>query len=101
MTMTARFHRSARGYGGWQAPSWVTEALCAQADPDAWFPKRGDTPTAAFAERICAACPVRVQCLDYALAGADTWEGHSWGIWGGTTPRERQMIRRSQQAQAA
>jgi len=38
------------------------------------------------AKRICAVCPVRAQCLDYALSGADTWHGITTGIWGGTNP---------------
>ena len=44
---------------------WTESALCAQADPDAWFPDRGRI--AAAARRICGTCPVRAQCLDYAL----------------------------------
>jgi WhiB family transcriptional regulator, redox-sensing transcriptional regulator len=78
---------------------WAEQAQCAQADPDAWFPGKGET--AAVAKRICAACPVRAQCLDYALSGADTWGGIATGIWGGTTPRERTLLRRSRKAAAA
>ena len=77
---------------------WAEQALCAQADPDAWFPDKGQQ--AVIAKRICAACKVRVQCLDYALAGADTWSGIATGIWGGTTPRERALLRRSRKAAA-
>jgi WhiB family transcriptional regulator, redox-sensing transcriptional regulator len=78
---------------------WTELALCAQADPDAWFPERGRI--AAMAKSICGACPVRAQCLDYALSGADTWHGISTGIWGGTTPRERAILRRARKAAAA
>jgi WhiB family redox-sensing transcriptional regulator len=81
--------------------TWAGQALCAQADPDAWFPDRGQHALAAIARRICAACPVRSECLDYALAGADTWAGISSGIWGGTTPRERAPIRQARKADAA
>ena len=80
---------------------WANDALCAQADPDAWFPDRGNYALAALAKRICAACPVRAQCLNYALAGADAWGGIATGIWGGTTPRERDLLRRSRKAAAA
>jgi WhiB family redox-sensing transcriptional regulator len=52
---------------------WAERALCAQADPDTWYP--GNHAQAAAAKRICAACPVRAQCLQYALSGADTWRG--------------------------
>jgi WhiB family transcriptional regulator, redox-sensing transcriptional regulator len=69
---------------------WAEQALCAQADPDAWFPDKGGST--ALAKLICAACPVRAQCLDYALSGADTWGGIA-RIWGGTTPRERAQLR--------
>lgn len=79
--------------------AWAEQALCAQADPDAWFPEQGRT--AAIARRICAACPVRLQCLDYAMAGADTWGGISTGIWGGTTPGERAALRQARKAAAA
>jgi WhiB family transcriptional regulator, redox-sensing transcriptional regulator len=73
---------------------WAERALCAQADPDAWFPERGQHALAEIAARICGRCPVRAQCLDYALSGADTWGGIATGIWGGTTPQERDQLRR-------
>jgi hypothetical protein len=52
---------------------WAERALCAQADPDAWFPDKGHRELTQLAKRICILCPVRAQCLEYALAGADTW----------------------------
>jgi WhiB family redox-sensing transcriptional regulator len=80
---------------------WAERALCAQADPDSWFPDRGHCDLARIAMRICAHCPVRGQCLDYALSGADTWGGIATGIWGGTTPKERDRLRRQRKAAAA
>jgi WhiB family transcriptional regulator, redox-sensing transcriptional regulator len=80
---------------------WAERALCAQADPDTWFPETSRGDLAAIATRICGYCPVRTQCLDYALAGADTWAGIATGIWGGTTPRERGHLRRHRKAIAA
>jgi WhiB family redox-sensing transcriptional regulator len=80
---------------------WAEDALCAQADPDFWFPSHGQHKLGEKAKRICAACPVRVPCLDYALAGADTWGGFVSGIWGGTTPREREQLRQARKAAAA
>ena len=77
---------------------WAERALCAQADPDAWYPEHHAQP---WAKRICAACPVRAQCLEYALSGADTWRGITTGIWGGTTPRERSRLRQARKAAAA
>ena len=80
---------------------WAERALCAQADPDAWFPTKGQHAIAKTATRICRQCPVRVQCLDYALSGADTWGGYATGIWGGTTPHERDRLRQQRKAVAA
>jgi WhiB family redox-sensing transcriptional regulator len=79
--------------------AWTEFALCAQADPDAWFPDKGGS--SAIAKGICTACPVRLECLDYALSGGDTWGGISAGIWGGTTPCERAALRRERKAAAA
>jgi WhiB family redox-sensing transcriptional regulator len=80
---------------------WTEQALCAQADPDAWFPAKGQHASAKAAMRICRQCPVRGQCLDYALSGADTWGGIATGIWGGTTPHERGQLRQQRKAVAA
>lgn len=80
---------------------WAEQALCAQADPDAWFPDQGRGDLVTAARRICGRCPVRAQCLDYALSGADTWAGVATGIWGGTTARERGQLRRAIKAAAA
>jgi WhiB family redox-sensing transcriptional regulator len=73
--------------------------LCAQADSDAWFPDKGGATE--LARRICGGCPVRAECLEWALSGADTWGGISTGIWGGTTARERAALRRARKAAAA
>lgn len=65
--------------------SWRDAALCAQADPDAWFPERGESNLPA--KRICAACEVRAECLDFALEN-----GERFGIWGGTSEAQRRRI---------
>jgi WhiB family redox-sensing transcriptional regulator len=80
---------------------WAKRALCAQADPDAWFPGNGHRELTQLAKRICARCPVRAQCLEYALSVADTWGGIATGIWGGTTPQERDQLRQQRKAVAA
>jgi len=64
---------------------WRKEALCAQADPERWFPDKGGNPRPAQA--ICAICPVREECLADALANNETY-----GIWGGKTARQRQEL---------
>lgn len=62
--------------------TWWDGSLCAQADPEAFFPEKGGSTK--DAKRICSSCESRVECLDYAL---ETGERH--GIWGGFSPRER------------
>lgn len=69
--------------------SWKDYALCAQADPDAWFPEKGKN--CAAVRRICFRCPVRAQCLNYGLD-----EEH--GIWGGLTRDERRRLRQEEKA---
>ena len=65
---------------------WQERALCAQADPEAFFPEKGG-PTHT-AKRVCAACEVRPECLDHALANNERF-----GIWGGMSERERRKHR--------
>ena len=67
-------------------PQWWFSALCRGIDPDLWFPERGEVTT--LAKAVCAECPVRQPCLEYALANS---ERH--GIWGGKSERERRTIR--------
>lgn len=69
---------------------WTENAICAQADPEVWFPEQGRT--AAEARRICANCPVAVECLEYALKHNI---GH--GVWGGFSERERNTMKREPQ----
>jgi WhiB family redox-sensing transcriptional regulator len=64
---------------------WQAYALCAQVGPGPFYPEKGENAT--DAKRICAACPVQPDCLDWALA---TREPH--GIWGGTSERERRKL---------
>ena len=69
--------------------SWMMDALCAEADPDAWFPEQGGNPRPA--KRICAVCDVREQCLEYALRREREGRGDQ-GIWGGMSRIERLMM---------
>jgi WhiB family redox-sensing transcriptional regulator len=71
--------------------AWRTQAACRGLDPELFYPKRG-TRTAP-ARKVCAACPVRADCLEYALANFE-----KDGIWGGTTGKERRAIRRTRRA---
>ena len=69
------------------ARGWAARALCAGFDPEAFFPP-GDAP-AAEARAICAACPVRGQCLAYPVTADEPF-----GTWGGLDPRRRRTLRR-------
>ncbi len=66
---------------------WQERALCAQTDPEAFFPEKGGSTREA--KRICMGCEVRDECLDYALA-----HDERFGIWGGLSERERRRIKR-------
>lgn len=73
---------------------WRAFALCARFDPNLWF-----APGAIEhkeAKRICRDCPVRRDCLAYAM---ETPVDH--GIWGGMTERERRRQRRRALAAAS
>src|SRR6476620_3420815 len=66
---------------------WQERALCAQTDPEAFFPEKGGSTREA--KRICLGCEVRDECLDYALA-----HDERFGIWGGLTEQERRRLKR-------
>jgi WhiB family redox-sensing transcriptional regulator len=70
--------------------SWRLQALCAGKPAEWWYPERGG----AFVElelskALCRSCPVRRQCLDYALATHQTE-----GVWGGMSVGERRRLHR-------
>lgn len=78
---------------------WRHSAKCRDEDPELWF-----APTtyaagkvdANRAKSICAACPVRQSCEDWAI---ETQQG--WGIWGGLDEDERRSIRRREHRRGA
>lgn len=72
---------------GWELEPtpWARDAACAGTDPDRWFPGKGANLKPAKA--VCAGCPVRQECLEYALA----WNIAD-GIWGGLSARERRGL---------
>jgi WhiB family transcriptional regulator, redox-sensing transcriptional regulator len=67
------------------AARWRRQAACRGTDLDLFYPERGQT--AEPARQVCAACPVRQPCLEYALSNRITH-----GIWGGLTERERRPL---------
>jgi WhiB family redox-sensing transcriptional regulator len=68
------------------AARWRELAACRGADLDLFFPGRGESAEAA--QRVCARCPVRPPCLDYAISNRIVH-----GVWGGLTERERRALR--------
>ena len=70
---------------------WWSLAACQSADPELFFPISGAGPAlgqVARAKAVCAACPVRSDCLRYALTA-----GPLQGVWGGLTEEERRLQR--------
>ena len=70
---------------------WRSRGACRTADPDLFFPASSTAMSnlqLRQAKIICGRCPVRRQCLDFALA---THQVH--GVWGGTSERERTRMR--------
>lgn len=70
-----------------QPVEWQAEARCSEVDPEIFFPERGGSSKAA--RSVCNGCSVRTQCLEYALNNKE-----QFGIWGGTSERERRRLRR-------
>lgn len=73
------------------------EPACSQTDPELFFPVETELGFGGImakyisiesAKKICDSCPLKVQCLEYALLNNEI------GIWGGTTERQREEIKR-------
>ena len=67
--------------------SWQERGLCAQTDPEAFFPEKGGSTREA--KKVCLGCDVRGDCLEYALA-----HDERFGIWGGLSERERRRLKK-------
>lgn len=81
---------------------WQDEALCREYDPAYFFPEtRGAARTQErFAVTVCAACPVSAECLNLRLS-LDRSVFADVGVWGGTTPKQRETIRTRQRRKAS
>lgn len=69
-------------------PDWRDRALCAQTDPEAFFPEKGGSSREA--KKVCRNCEVRPECLQDALR-----RGERFGVWGGLTEGERRKLARA------
>jgi WhiB family transcriptional regulator, redox-sensing transcriptional regulator len=74
--------------------AWQNRALCAETDPEAFFPEKGGSVREA--KRVCRDCEVRAECLEYALATDERF-----GIWGGLSERERRRLKRASREELA
>jgi hypothetical protein len=66
---------------------WRASGDCASVDPELWYPEKGGSVREA--KRICGGCPIKVECLAWALDHAETF-----GVWGGLSERERRRLKR-------
>jgi WhiB family redox-sensing transcriptional regulator len=66
----------------------MEQGACRGCDPALFFPERGEN--GGQAKLICSVCPVRVECLDHALASHERY-----GVWGGQTDKERRAEARA------
>lgn len=72
--------------------NWRSSAACRTEDPDLFFPIGTSGPALMQTEQakaVCRRCPVREQCLEWALE-----TGQSIGVWGGTSETERRALKR-------
>jgi WhiB family redox-sensing transcriptional regulator len=77
----------------WDVSAWRGRSACRDSDPDIFFPIGSSGPAVEqieTARRICAACPVGTECIEFALE-----TNQEAGIWGGTTEDERRRLRKS------
>lgn len=63
-----------------ERPDWHQHAACRGMNPNLFFPGRGEPIT--NARHVCNGCPVKQQCLDFAITNGETI-----GIFGGTSER--------------
>lgn len=85
----------------WAEDPWRKRALCRVmgTHPSVFYPEKGPRPVrgpgadtramVAQARKICDLCPVRIDCLEFAMLDGQWW----WGVWGGLTARERRKLR--------
>lgn len=74
--------------------AWRDAGSCKGLPATMFFPGQGESVVEAQA--VCAACAVAIECAEYALAS-----NQRFGIWGGTTERERRRLRAERRAAVA
>jgi WhiB family redox-sensing transcriptional regulator len=71
-------------------PSWMDAGACRGTGNAVFYPSRGGADDVAAAKSVCARCPVRIACLEYALVSRQRD-----GIWGGTAEKDRRVMLRA------
>jgi WhiB family redox-sensing transcriptional regulator len=67
---------------------WIKRAACRGLDAELFYPLKGLPVTEA--KRVCARCPVKAPCLEFALR-----TNEKFGVWGGLSAIERRRMRRN------
>ena len=68
---------------------WMSRGSCLGEDSEVFYPSVGRSDASKAAKKVCARCPVRVRCLDFAMR-----HNEEFGVWGGLTARQRRSLRR-------
>jgi WhiB family redox-sensing transcriptional regulator len=77
---------------------WQWQAMCRGEDASLFFapnhfePKEEKRARERKARAICGRCPVRMECLEYAIRIKETH-----GIWGGLNELERRLLVRDRE----
>jgi WhiB family redox-sensing transcriptional regulator len=74
-----------------QDTNWMAKGKCREFPPETFFPSDG--VGVEIAKRVCAVCPVRELCLEYAL-----FHRIEHGVWGGASERARGRIVRQRRS---
>lgn len=80
---------------------WQWRAACRGDDAAVFFPphhlekKRDKLAREAQAKILCSGCPVRVECLEFAVRTREPY-----GVWGGLNELERRSLIRDREAGA-
>ncbi|MGW4484301.1 WhiB family transcriptional regulator [Amycolatopsis sp. NPDC004368] len=68
---------------------WQQDAVCAEIGVELFFPEKGENWHMRHAKQMCSQCPVRAECLQYALDNHERF-----GVWGGLSERQRRVLER-------
>lgn len=68
-----------------ERPEWMSRARCRALPTELFYPGQGECPEGAA---LCLGCPVRGECLTYALVHREVH-----GTWGGLSERKRRPLR--------